>query len=50
MKTTNAVIRSPEVIGEAAKKIPMEIRQQYPEIPWKKMAAMRDKLSHEWRS
>lgn len=47
-KTTNAVIRSLEVIGEAAKKIPEEIRLMSPEIPWKRMAGMRDKLSHEY--
>jgi len=47
-KTVNAVIRSLEVMGEAAKKVPSEIRSKYPEIPWKYMAAMRDKLIHEY--
>lgn len=47
-KTSNAVIRSLEVLGEAAKRIPEDIRQRYPEIPWKSMAAMRDKLIHEY--
>ncbi len=47
-KTINAVIRSLEVMGEAAKRIPTEIRQRYPAIPWKQMAAMRDKLIHEY--
>ena len=45
-KTANAVIRSLEVMGEAAKKIPSEIRDKYPEIPWKYIAGMRDKLIH----
>ena len=45
-KTVNAVIRSLEIIGEATKKIPVEIRQQYPLVPWKKIAGMRDKLIH----
>ena len=45
-KTTNAVIRSLEVIGEAATKIPQEICYQNPEIPWKRMAGMRNKLIH----
>jgi uncharacterized protein with HEPN domain len=40
----NAVIRSLEIIGEAAKNVPIELRNQYPEIPWKRMAGMRDKL------
>jgi uncharacterized protein with HEPN domain len=47
-KTTNAVLRSIEVIGEAAKNVPEEIRKQHPQIPWKKMSGMRDKLIHEY--
>ncbi len=47
-KTINAVIRSLEVMGEAVKKIPDEIRERYPEIPWKYIAGMRDKLIHEY--
>ena len=47
-KTVNAVIRSLEVMGEAVKKIPSEIREKYPEIPWKYIAAMGDKLIHEY--
>ena len=45
-KTLNAVMRSMEVIGEAAKKVPDEIRAKYPSVPWKEMAGMRDKLIH----
>jgi uncharacterized protein with HEPN domain len=47
-KTSNAVIRSLEVIGEAAKCIPDGIRAQYSKIPWKRMAGMRDKLAHHY--
>ena len=47
-KTQNAVIRSLEIMDEAAKKIPVEIKDKYPEIPWKYMAGMRDKLIHEY--
>ncbi len=47
-KTINAVIRSLEVMGEAAKKIPFQIRNKYPDIPWKYIAGMRDKLIHEY--
>jgi uncharacterized protein with HEPN domain len=47
-KTINAVIRSIEIIGEASKKIPKSLRDSQPEIPWKKMAGMRDKLTHAY--
>ena len=47
-KTINAVIRSIEIIGEAAKKIQDDLKNNYPELPWKKMAGMRDKLIHEY--
>ena len=45
-KTNYAVVRCVEIIGEAAKNIPENIRRKYPDIPWKKMAGMRDKISH----
>ena len=47
-KTIDAVVRNCEIIGEAAKNIPEEIKQQYSQIPWKVMAGMRDKLIHEY--
>ncbi len=47
-KTANAVIRSLEVLGEAAKRIPILIRQKHPDIPWSKMAGMRDVLIHDY--
>jgi uncharacterized protein with HEPN domain len=47
-KTINAVIRSLEVMGEAAVKIPQDIRERFAEIPWKRMAGMRNKLIHEY--
>ena len=45
-RTLNAVLRSIEVIGEAAKHVPENIRARYPNIPWKEMAGMRDKVIH----
>lgn len=44
----NAVVRSLEIIGEAAKNIPEDMRSQYKDIPWKRMAGMRDKLIHAY--
>lgn len=45
-KTSSAVIRKFEIIGEAAKQIPEEIRNKYPLIPWKEMSGLRDRLIH----
>ena len=47
-KTVNAVIRSLEVLGEATKCIPISFRQKYSDIPWSKMAGMRDVLIHDY--
>lgn len=45
-KTVDAVIRNFEVIGEATKHIPLPVRREYPKVPWRDMAGMRDKLIH----
>ena len=45
-KTSSAVIRKLEIIGEAVKGVSEDIRQSSPHIPWKEMAGMRDKLIH----
>ena len=45
-RTNFAVVRALEIIGEAAKRLPMSLREQYPEIPWRGMAGMRDRIIH----
>ena len=47
-KTIYAVVRAFEIIGEAAKKVPLSVRKRHPKVPWKQMAGMRDKLIHEY--
>jgi uncharacterized protein with HEPN domain len=43
-----AFLRSLEVIGEATKKSPTDFRERYPEVPWRAMAATRDKFIHNY--
>jgi len=43
-----AAVRSLEIIGEAAKKIPEEFRARYPAIEWRAMSGMRDRLIHDY--
>lgn len=45
-KTSSAVIRKIEVIGEAVKQLSSEIKERHPEIPWSSMAKARDKIIH----
>jgi uncharacterized protein with HEPN domain len=43
-----AFIRSLEIIGEAAKQVPAEMRQKYTYVEWRAIAGMRDKLIHDY--
>ncbi len=45
---SRAIVRSLEVIGEAVKKLPPEIRSKYPQVEWADMAGMRDVLIHHY--
>ncbi len=47
-KTVYAVFKSIEIIGEAAKKVPQDVRQKYPDIPWREITGMRDILVHQY--
>ncbi len=44
----DAVIRNLEIVGEATKKLPEEIRDRRPEVPWSRIAGMRDVLIHDY--
>lgn len=49
-KTTDAVVRNLEIIGEAVKKIPEDVRIAHPAVQWRPAAAMRDFLIHDYPS
>ena len=49
-KTAYAVIRALEIVGEATKRVPGTLRDRYPQIPWRAMAGIRDKLSHDYQT
>jgi len=44
----DSVLRRLEIIGEAVKNIPDDFRNKYPQIPWKRIAGLRDVLIHEY--
>jgi uncharacterized protein with HEPN domain len=47
-KALYAVIRALEIIGEAARQIPEKVRESNPDTPWREIAGMRNKLTHEY--
>ena len=47
-KTVDAVIRNFEIIGEASKNLPKEIKDKYREMPWTEMYLLRNKVTHEY--
>ena len=47
-KTIDAVVRNLEIIGEAARNVPIEFTEKYPELPWSEMVSMRNKVIHEY--
>ncbi len=47
-RTLDAVLRNLEVAGEAAKRVPAEVKERCPDIPWRKIAGLRDILAHAY--
>jgi len=47
-KTVDAVIRNFEIIGEASKNLPDDLKKKYANIPWIEMYLLRNKVSHEY--
>jgi len=47
-KTVDAVIRNFEIIGEASKNIPKEVKEKYSDVPWSEMYVLRNKVIHEY--
>ncbi|MEW6558308.1 MAG: DUF86 domain-containing protein [Elusimicrobiota bacterium] len=47
-KTSDAVVRNIEIIGEAVKNIPLSVQKDNPDIPWREIARMRDKIVHHY--
>ena len=45
---SRAIVKSIEIVGEATKNLPVEWREAYPEIQWRNIARMRDKLTHHY--
>ena len=48
LKTQDAIIRNLQVMGEAVKKVSRETRAEHPEIPWKDISGMRDRVVHDY--
>jgi uncharacterized protein with HEPN domain len=48
-RTQDAVLRNLEVIGEAVKRLPVDLREAAPQIPWQDIAGLRDILIHEYQ-
>ena len=47
-KTVDAVVRNLEIIGEASKHIPDEIREKYTNVEWRRIIGMRNRIIHEY--
>jgi uncharacterized protein with HEPN domain len=48
LRTQDAIIRNLQVMGEAVKKVSAETRQAHPDVPWRDIAGMRDRVVHDY--
>ena len=48
IKTQDAVVRNLEIIGEATKGVTSDLKEKYPQVPWRKLAGVRDRLIHHY--
>ena len=48
LRTQDAIIRNLQVMGEAAKKVSARTREAHPDVPWKDIAGMRDRVVHDY--
>lgn len=48
LKTQDAIIRNLQVVGEAVKNVSTETRVTHPEVPWRDIAGMRDRVVHDY--
>jgi uncharacterized protein with HEPN domain len=47
-KTIDAVVRNLEILGEATRQLPTEFTVQYPDVPWRQIAGLRNRVVHEY--
>ena len=47
-KTIDAVVRNFEIIGEAANRVPDNFKSDHPEIEWRRMTGLRNRIIHEY--
>ena len=47
-RTVDAVVRNLEIIGEAATRIPEEFKAGHPEVPWRRVVGLRNRIVHEY--
>jgi uncharacterized protein with HEPN domain len=50
LKTVDAVIRNLEIVGEATRQLPSEFTARYPDVPWRQIAGLRNRVIHEYFS